>query len=166
MFYTRWYLDRSYQIHNLASYILVKIQGSWFDVLYRIAQYPRVTNIYRFWKSIRFHFLGFYLPGFAFFNFGNYIINWVKILNTYFNACVLQSGFLSKQFLIQRGCRQGDPLAPYLFLLCAEILSVLIKQKHDFRGIVIRDKEHKISQYDDDTTLTLDGSSKSLFLLL
>ena len=93
-------------------------------------------------------------------------INWVKILNTNFNACVLQSGFLSKQFIIQRGCRQGDPLAPYLFLLCAEILSFLIKQKHDIRGIVICDKEHKISQYAEDTTLTLEGSSKSLFAAL
>ena len=94
------------------------------------------------------------------------MINWVKILNTNFNACVLQSGFLSKQFLIQRGCRQGDPLAPYLFHLCAEILSFLIKQKHDIRGIVICDKEHKISQYAEDTTLTLEGSSKSLFAAL
>ena len=47
-----------------------------------------------------------------YFNFGNYIINWLKILYTNVNACVLQGGFLSEQFLIQRGCRQGDPLAP------------------------------------------------------
>ena len=75
-----------------------------------------------------------------YFHFGNYIINWVKFLNTNLNACVLQSGFLSKQFLIQRWCRQGDPLNQYLFLLCAEILCFLIKQKQDIRGIVIIDK--------------------------
>ena len=100
-----------------------------------------------------------------YFNFGNYIINRVKILNTNFMH-VLQSGFLSTQFLIQRGCRQGDPLAPYLFLLCPKILSVLLKQNHDIRGIMTREKEHKISQYADDAALTLDGSSKSLFAAL
>ena len=123
---------------------------------------PGLLILIEFEKSIRFHFLGFYLQVLQYFNFGNYIIYWVKILNTNFNAAVLRSGFLSKQFLIQRGCRQGDPLAPYLFLLCAEFLSVLIKQKHEIRGIVIRDKEYTISQYADDTTLTLklDGSLK------
>ena len=101
-----------------------------------------------------------------YFGFGEYIVDWVKILNTNFKATVLQSGYLSNQFIIERGCRQGDPVAPYLFLLVAEILSVLIKQNKDIKGITIGDKEHKISQYADDTSLALDGSPKSLFSAL
>ena len=54
-------------------------------------------------------------------------------------------------------------MAPYLFIICAEILAIMIKQNKDINGIVINDKEHKISQYADDTSLTLDGSSESLF---
>lgn len=101
-----------------------------------------------------------------FFGFGNNIIKWVKILNTNFKASILQSGFLSQQFEIQRGCRQGDPVAPYLFILCAEILAILIKQNKDIRGIFVYDREHEISQYADDTSLILDGSASSLFYAL
>lgn len=101
-----------------------------------------------------------------YFGFGNNIINWIKILNKDFKASVLQCGFLSEQFKIQRGCRQGDPVAPYLFLICAEILSILIKQNFDIRGIIVNGNEHKISQYADDTSLILDGSPMSLFAAL
>lgn len=99
----------------------------------------------------------------SYFGFGEYIIQWIKILNTNFRACILQIGFLSEQFDIQRGCRQGDPVAPYLFIICAEILSILIKQNNDIKGIFVHNKEHIISQYADDTLLAFDGSPKSLF---
>jgi hypothetical protein len=42
----------------------------------------------------------------------------------------------------------------------------LIKQNKDIKGIVINDKEHKLFQYADDTSLTLDGTPKSLFAVL
>lgn len=103
-----------------------------------------------------------------FFGFGDNIIQWIKILNTNFRATILQSGFLSTQFDIQRGCRQGDPVAPYLFILYVLYYSclILIKQNNDIKGICINNTEHKISQYADDTSLVLDGSPKSLFAAL
>ena len=101
-----------------------------------------------------------------FFGFGQNLINWIKIMNTDIKASVVQSGFLSEQISIQRGCRQGDPVAPYIFLLCAEILSLLVKQNTDIKGIVINRVEHKISQYADDTSFILDGSKQSLFAAL
>lgn len=94
------------------------------------------------------------------------MITWIKILNTHIKSSILQCGFLSEQFDIYRGCRQGDPIAPYLFILCAEILAILVKQNTCIKGIVVNGKEHKISQYADDTTLLLDGSPKSLFAAL
>ena len=72
------------------------------------------------------------------------------------------NGFLSEFFNIGRGCRQGDPISPYLFILCAEILSIKIRNNSNIKGICINGIEYKISQLADDTTLLLDGSEDTV----
>ena len=99
----------------------------------------------------------------SYFVFGDNIIEWVRILKTNFKASILQSGFLSQQFEIQRRCTQRDPVAPFLFILCAETFAILIKQNKGIKSIFVYDKEHKLYQYADETSLILDGSSSSLF---
>ena len=49
-----------------------------------------------------------------------------------------------------------------IFLLCAEILAILVRKNNEITGITIDDTEYIISQYADDTSLILDGSSESL----
>ena len=47
--------------------------------------------------------------------------------------------FLSDFIQAQGGYRQGDPLSPCIFLLCAEILGILIRNNEKVKGIVIED---------------------------
>ena len=81
-------------------------------------------------------------------------------------SSVLVHGTVTKRFKLGRGCRQGDPLSPYIFLICAEMLGWLIRKNQGISGIVIDDIECKISQYADDCTVILDGSSRSLLQTL
>ena len=96
------------------------------------------------------------------FGFDKNFINWIKLLNTNITAFVLQCGSLSEPIEVGRGCRQGDPISPYLFLLVAEILSVMILNNDNIKGIQIGSHIYKITQFADDTTLLLNGSQCSL----
>ena len=94
--------------------------------------------------------------------FGPKMIKWITIFNTNITGYVQQCGILSQPFPINRGCRQGDPISSYLFILGAQILQVLISENHVIKGIKINGKEIKLTQFADDTTLILDGTASSL----
>ena len=97
-----------------------------------------------------------------FFNFGDSFIKWVELFYTKCQSCVIVNGHLSEWFYLQRGCRQGDPLSPYLFVICAEILATLIRRHGGIKGIKIGNIEFLISPYADDTSFILDGCLESL----
>ena len=97
-----------------------------------------------------------------FFKFGDSLISWIKFLYKDATLAVSQCGHLSNFFNIERGCRQGDPLSPYLFILCAEVLAINIRNNKTIKGISVDNHEIKLSQYADDTSILLYGSELSL----
>ena len=77
-------------------------------------------------------------------------------------SCVSVNGQYTEWFSVQRGVRLGDPCFPYIYLICAEIVSVLLRQNRRINGIKIKVREFLLSQFADDTTACLDGSEESL----
>ena len=91
------------------------------------------------------------------FGFGTGFIRWINTLNKEVYASVLQCGYLSDPIQIGRGCRQGDPIAPYLFIICSFFLTVMIDQNKLVKGIKLGNDKVKIIQFADNTTIFLDG---------
>ena len=48
----------------------------------------------------------------------------------------------------------------YCFILCAEALSLVLRDNNNIKGITLHEIEHKLSQFADDTTILLDGTDQ------
>ena len=94
------------------------------------------------------------------FNFGEYFINWVKLIYKDMKSAILTNGYVSPYFSITRGIRQGDSLSALLYVVQAEALSECIRNSNDIKGIPIKDIDGntsyiKGSQYVDDSNTML-----------
>ena len=90
-------------------------------------------------KSFRHCILGFH-PGYINFLF-NFQPSLFRLLQTfekkYAVSCVSQTSILPNFFNLERVCRQGDPISPYIYiyLLCVEKLAIYIKFYSNIKGI-------------------------------
>ena len=94
-------------------------------------------------------------------------IRWVQLLFRNATATVNLNGNPGETFNIERGVRQGCPLAPYLFLIVGEALTHMIKKavtEGRIRGVFLPGgKKHQcISQYADDSSLMIRGVKKDI----
>lgn len=97
-------------------------------------------------------------------------LTFVRLLFTNTSASVLCNGLDSKDFDIQRGVRQGCPLAPYLFLFVGEALNAAIKhltEEGALSGINLPNSQEQqvIIQNADDTNFTVKGTKSNLLTL-
>ncbi len=89
------------------------------------------------------------------FNFGNKFTKWIKILYTNPNLVVKNNGWLSREVKMERGVRQGCPISALLFILATEVLSCVINQNENIKGYNIGNKDIKMVQHADDSTIIL-----------
>ena len=101
-----------------------------------------------------------------YFNFGPNIARWIKICYKDISSCVVNNGWSTSFFHIERGVRQGCPLSPYIFILAAEILANRIRNNTNIKGIKVGDSNQVLSQYADDTSLFLTGGVKTVRYVL
>ena len=89
------------------------------------------------------------------YKFGPELQQWVKLFYTNIDASIKCNNWLSSPLKIHRGIRQGCPASALLFILVVELMAINIRANKDIKGIKLpdRDKEAKISQVADDTTL-------------
>ena len=92
------------------------------------------------------------------FNFGPCIRKWITVFYTNTTTRILNNGWITEVFKPSRGC----PLSPYIFIICAEILACLFRNDFNIEGIKVNDKTFLISQYADDTIITLKYSEPNL----
>ncbi len=118
--------------------------------------YVLFLDFFKAFDSIEHSFL---LKTLQFLGFGNNFCDIVKMLYTDISSMVSLNPGMTPSFKVLRGIRQGCPISPKLFILATQLLTLLIDYSKEIQGITIFDKEFKISQFADDTSIFLKDKS-------
>ena len=82
------------------------------------------------------------------------VIAWIEILLKNQESCVINSGTTTKYFNLERGARQGDPIASYLFIIALEMI-FMIKKNDSIKPLELCDSAFLYSAYTDDVSFFL-----------
>ena len=89
------------------------------------------------------------------FDFAPSFLQWIHTFYNNISSCVINNGFSTPPFAVERRVRQGDPLCAYLFIIVLEILCIRIQNSKDFSGIKVDNEEIRLSLFADDLTGSL-----------
>ena len=89
------------------------------------------------------------------FGFRHDFIRWVTILLESQESCIINAGITTLYVSLEKSVCQGDPVSAYLFILCLEVLFLLVKANHKIRGLNIFQYTYLYTAYADDTTFFL-----------
>lgn len=92
---------------------------------------------------------------------------WINGCLSSAKVSVLVNGSATKEFGMERGVRQGDPLSPFLFIIAAEGLHIAMKEAEEksiFKGLQLPNHGPVIShlQYADDVIFMGSWSSENV----
>ena len=102
------------------------------------------------------------------FNFNDSLIHSVRVLYDNAEGKIINNGWISQAFRINRGVRQGCPLSALLFIMVVEVMTSRVRSNMNIHGIRIPMHEYpyshelRISQLADDTALFVSSVESAL----
>ena len=118
------YLDKTIE-KSQAGFLSGRYIAESTRLIYDIMHFTEVKNIdgilllIDFGKAFDSLSWNFMYKVLSYFGFDEQLIDWIKLFTKNIEARICQSGFLSDPIVIKRGCRQGDPISCYQFILAA-----------------------------------------------
>ena len=97
-----------------------------------------------------------------FFQFGQVVKDWTKILYKDYTVEIQNNGFFSKKIPIKKGVHQGGCCSSVYFLVIAEILALALRRNENIEGFTMKDIKNILNQFADDMDLPSLCSERSL----
>ena len=102
------------------------------------------------------------LKSLEFFNFPEYIIQWIDTLYRNFSVRVQNNGYFSENIAVERSIHQGGCASAFLFNILAETMAIHLRSTLEKYAIRTAHSSHLLSQYADDTGAFTEGTQEAV----